>query len=47
MYDTTSTFLESELSYRTERLSGPRSAKRRPRRKKHFQPLYTRRANGA
>lgn len=47
MYDTANTFLESELSYRTERLSGPLAARRRPRRKKHFQPLYTRRANGA
>jgi hypothetical protein len=46
MYNSTSMFLQSELDYRTERLTAPRSTKRRPRRK-HFQPLYTRRANGA
>ena len=46
MYDFASTFLESELDYRTERISTPRSP-HTLRRKKHFQPLYTRRANGA
>ena len=44
MYNTT--FLESELRYRTERMAATPS-RRRQRRKKHFQPLYTRRANGA
>ena len=46
MYENHHTYLQSELDYRTERMTTSRS--RRPlRRKKHFQPLYTRRANGA